>query len=40
MAGFCFVLENHLDGKAAAKEVGVRLSTICQWGTKKMDLRF
>ena len=24
MAVFCFVLEHHLDGKAAAKEVGVR----------------
>ncbi|MEE1219403.1 MAG: hypothetical protein U0L20_05725 [Ruminococcus sp.] len=24
MAGFCFVSEHHLDGKAAAEKVGVR----------------
>jgi len=24
MAVFCFVLEHHLDGKAAAEEIGVR----------------
>jgi len=40
MAVFCFVLEHHLDGKAAAKEVGVRPIHVCLWATKKIFLPF
>ena len=37
MAVFCFVLEHHLDGKAATKKVGVRPIHVW-WAIKDSNL--
>ena len=37
MTVFCFVSEHHLDGEAAAKEIGVRLSNVW-WAIKDSNL--